>query len=136
MYILMRQNGARDFSDRIALDQITPKDTQLHHIFPWDFMMSDKRALSICSEAEYSRGEYRALVNDIANLTFLRQATNSGVGKREPADYLKEIPEAILKAHFIPLDQELWQPEHYEEFLNARRKLISVAVGRFMKWLA
>jgi hypothetical protein len=136
MYILMRQSGASDFHDgKITLDKISPKETHLHHIFPWDFMMKDKRALKMRELNEYSPAEYRAIVNDIANLTFLRHSTNGSIGKSEPADYLKDIPADIRKLHFIPDDPALWRPERYEDFLDARRLLIAKEINRLLKSL-
>ena len=136
MYIVMRQQYASDFYDsKVTLDEIGPKETQLHHIFPWDFMMKDKRALKMCESSSYTRGEYRAIVNDIANLTFLRQSTNHSIGKQEPAEYLKEISKDIRKAHFIPDDPALWHPERYVGFIDERSRLIADAINRFLRSL-
>jgi hypothetical protein len=136
MYILMRQKDASDFLDgKVTLDLISPKETHLHHIFPWDFMMKDKRALKMCEMNGFSRGEYREIVNDIANLTFLRQSTNSSIGKCEPAEYLKDIPADIRRTHFIPDDPAIWHPERYEDFLEARRTLIADGINRFLRSL-
>jgi hypothetical protein len=136
MYILMRQQQASDFYDhKITLDQVGPSETQLHHIFPWDFMMKDARAVRMSEKMGYTRGDYRALVNDIANLTFLRQATNVSIGKQEPSEYLKDIPPDVRSAHFIPSDPSLWPPERFEDFLDARQRLIADACNRFLKSL-
>lgn len=136
MYILMRKQDASDFYDhKITLDQIGPTETQLHHIFPWDFMMKDARAIKMSASNGYTRADYRALVNHIANLTFLRQSTNVSIGKQEPAEYLKDIPVDIRRAHFIPNDPSLWHPEQYEDFLDERRRLIADASNKFLKSL-
>ncbi len=81
--------------------------------------MKDKRALKMCESNRYNRGDYRAIVNDIANLTFLRQSTNSSIGNLEPAVYLRDIPAEIRRAHFNPDDPVIWNPERYEDFLDA-----------------
>ncbi len=136
MYVIMRQQDASDFFDhKIKLDQITPREMHMHHIFPWDFMMKDKRALKMCDHNGYTRSEYREIVNDIANLTFLRQSTNCAVGNQDPGEYLKEIPADTRQAHFIPDDQSLWHPEQFHAFLDARRRLISAAINKFLKSL-
>ena len=130
----MRRQGAADvIDDRITLDQISPKEMHIHHIFPWDFMMKDKKALRICEKIGYSRGSYRAIVNDLANLTFLRQSTNSSIGKQDPAEYLAAVPEGTRREHLIPGNQALWAPDRYEDFLDTRRRLISEAINSFLK---
>ena len=61
MYISMRRRGATDFGvpEGAALDQVSSKDLQLHHIFPFDFMMRD-------AKAETTKEECSLLLGSIA----------------------------------------------------------------------
>jgi len=47
MYIVSRKRGATDFglTNPQLLNQISSPELQLHHIFPFDFMMTDEQAL-------------------------------------------------------------------------------------------
>ena len=80
----------------------------------------------------------KSLVNDMANIAFLSARENL-VGKHTmlPKQYLgkirDELGEEVLKGHYIPLDERLWEMENYEEFLAARRRMITAAINQFMK---
>jgi len=136
MYIVMRQQGATDFgldSPR-CLSEIHSGETQLHHIFPFNFMMADKDAKRLAES--YKPSEFRSEVNDIANLTFVSQARNAAIGDIPPWQYLEtETTKATRKAHFIPEDRELWRTENFREFLAERRKLLAQAMNALLKSL-
>lgn len=133
MYILMRQQGATDLGDsRINIGEITPKETQLHHIFPFNYMMADKSAQKF--KEEYGLGEFRSMVNDIANRTFISQSINVKISDQEPWDYLPNYTtKAVRRAHFIPEDKELWHANRYVDFLKARRSLLAQAMNKLLK---
>ncbi len=77
MYILMRKNKALDFevTDKKLLYEIHSSKIELHHIFPFNFMMKDKGALKFRNKSGLSHYDYRSLVNDIANITFISKET-------------------------------------------------------------
>jgi hypothetical protein len=138
MYIVMRKRGATDFGipEGATLDQISTKDLQLHHIFPFDFMMRDEKARDYQDRMELSPWGYREEVNDIANITFLSQKKNVQVGNVSPWQYLEnETTKQMRKAHFIPENRDLWKPEKFDKFLDRRRRLIAKAVNSLIRTL-
>jgi hypothetical protein len=137
MYIIMRKKLATDFgSEAGTLDQIAPEQVQLHHIFPFDFMMKDSKGTEYQRARELSLSEYRDEVNDIANLTFLSQTKNSSIGNAAPWEYLpNETTQELRKAHFIPENRDLWRPENFGKFLDARRRLLAQAMNSLVKSL-
>lgn len=138
MYVLMRKRNACNFGPgkTLSLSDIAPKDLQLHHIFPFNFMMTDKAALKFRDEYDYSPAEFRTLVNDISNLTFVSQAKNIEIGDKPPFQYLPlDTNNELRKAHFIPEDRNLWRPERFWDFLEARSKIIAQAANSLLKYL-
>ncbi|MDI7260586.1 MAG: DUF262 domain-containing protein [Thermodesulfobacteriota bacterium] len=135
MYILMRKKDATDWgSARTPLDDIEPKNIQLHHIFPFDLMIKDRNAWKRSEDEGYSLAEYRAEVNDIANITFLSSSTNASLSNIPPSQYLfNETTRDMRKAHFIPEDKELWKTENFIYFLSERRTLIAKAITKFLR---
>ena len=94
---------------------------QVHHIFP--------KALL------YKHGYKRREVNAIANFTFLTQETNLEVSDRDPAIYIPVYearnPDTVA-SHWIPMEPELWKVENYEDFLDARRRLLADTANAFL----
>ena len=138
MYIVMRKRGATDFGipEGVPLDQISPSDVQLHHIFPFDFMMRDTKAREYQDRMNLSSWSYREEVNDIANITFISQKKNGSIGAVSPWQYLEnESTKQMRKAHFIPEDRDLWKPENFGRFLDQRRKLLAKAMNSLIRSL-
>lgn len=136
MYILMRRKGATDWGSEniLPLSELEPKNTQLHHIFPFNFMMTDKGAEECRDREDMSASEFRAEVNDIANITFLSQFRNVAIADMPPWQYLPtETTKQMRKAHFIPEDPELWKPTNFLDFLDARRALLAKAMTALLK---
>src|SRR5438067_1487798 len=136
MYILMRNRNATDWGtgNRPTLDEIEPRQLQLHHIFPFDYM--NKMVLKSYLDDGFTPTDFRSDVNDIANLTFLSQAKNIEISGTPPSQYLQnETTKEMRKAHFIPEDPTLWKTEHFREFLDERRRLRSLAMTRRLKHL-
>jgi len=138
MYILMRRRGGTDWgSGKVKrLDEIEPRDMQLHHIFPFNFMITNKAAYQPFADDGWSPAEFRADVNDIANLTFLSQAKNAKIGDAPPWEYLpNETTREMRKSHFIPENADLWKPEKFSDFLQARRELFAKGMTGLLKSL-
>ena len=138
MYIVVRRREATDFGipEGSTLDQISGKDLQLHHIFPFDFMMRDPKAKAYQDRMELTAWEYREQVNDIANITFISQRKNGQIGNVSPWQYLEnETTKPIRKAHFIPENRELWKPENFGKFLDGRRRLLAKAINSLIRSL-
>ncbi len=138
MYIIMRKKSATDFGlhNAATLDRISSEEMQLHHIFPFDFMMKDDKASEYCKRAGFNRSEYREHINDIANITFISQGKNASIGNIAPWQYLEnETTKQIRSAHFIPENHNLWKPENYDEFLEQRRRMLAKAINSLIKSL-
>ena len=57
----------------------------------------------------------------------LLTAEENGAGGKSdtpPKEWFKEKGQDYLKLHLIPEDQNLWELENYELFIEARKKLI------------
>lgn len=135
MYILMRQNDAREWGSPKILSEIAPANLHLHHVFPFNFMVANKEGMAQFTLNGRNPAEYRRAINDIANLTFLGRERNAAIGDKPPWEYLPlETDRATRKAHFIPEDPSLWRPERFEDFLNERRKLIASATSKLLKF--
>jgi hypothetical protein len=138
MYIVMRNKDARDFGppDASSLSQIPTSELQLHHIFPFDFMMKDAKAILYMGNRGMTMREYRDEVNDVANITFLSQEKNIQIKNVSPWQYLaNETTPSLRKAHFIPEDRELWKPENFDKFLDRRRRMVAEAINSLMRKL-
>jgi len=136
MYILMRQKQATDWGERrrVPLNEVEPSNMQIHHIFPFNFMVSDKDGLAYADRNRLKPSQYRGEINDIANLTFLSLPTNVRIGDLPPWQYLpQETSKAMRRAHFIPENKALWYPSRFGDFLKARRQLIAKAATRLLK---
>ncbi len=133
----MRRRGATDWGkDGQAIADLEPDKLQLHHIFPFNFMAHNRTGYVPFEEEGYSPSDYRAEVNDIANLTILSQAKNVEIKDAPPWEYLpNETTREMRKAHFIPEQPELWRPENFEAFLKARRKMLSTEMTKLLKRL-
>ncbi len=136
MYILMRQRGATDWGTgtRPQLDNIEPGDTQLHHIFPFDYMNRNTNLRSWYLDKGLTPADLRNDINDISNLTFLSQAKNVDIKDTPPSQYLPiETTREMRKTHFIPEDPQLWKSENFRKFMEERRRLLSKAMTKLLK---
>jgi hypothetical protein len=138
MYVLMRQRRATDWGTgkRPGLDELEPREIQLHHIFPFDYMNKNKPLLESYLQNGKSPADFRSDINDIANLTFLSQGKNVDILDAPPSQYLlNETTKEMRKAHFIPENPQLWRTENFDEFLEQRRNLLAQAMTRLLKRL-
>jgi hypothetical protein len=124
LYMLTRVHNARDWEDDIALSKHllgALNNLEVHHIFP-------KSKL-------YKHGYSRAEVNAVANFTFLTKDTNLKVSNRDPFEYFAAYESkhpGTIASHWIPMDQNLWKYENYQDFLAARRELLAKAANDFL----
>jgi hypothetical protein len=138
MYLALRHNNARDFDDKKKkTHELSNLGTiQLHHIFPYDFMLNSDEMQTFRKKKKLTKQEFKTDVNDIANITFISLDANQEIKKDPPNLYLANFAtNENLAAHCIPLDKELWNPENYYEFLEERRKLLAKAANEYFKTL-
>ncbi len=138
MYILMRDKQATDWGEGrgTSLKDVEPAEMQIHHIFPFNFMVKDKDALEYADRNELKPSQFRREINDIANMTFLSRPTNVRIEDLPPWTYLpQETSKEMRRAHFIPEDPHLWHPSRFGDFLEARRELIAKAATRLLQFV-
>lgn len=125
LHIVTRANEPVDWKTGAPLKGAY--NLESHHIFPKSHLYG---------RYDGGKSEHRKLVNEIANRAFLTPETNRHIIRdRPPSEYLPEVaedfPEA-LQSQFIPMEEELWQIENYEEFLAKRRQSIADAINDYM----
>jgi len=119
------KRGAKDWFRGVALTtDVAGEDNevQVHHIFPKALLRD--------------RGVRRKDIDEIANLAFLAARPNRQISKRPPEVYLSEIAEKHpdrLEAQCVPIDRNLWKLERYQDFLVARRELLTDAVNDLLR---
>lgn len=117
LYMLTYRASAKDFcfgTNLVTAAFGSMKHLELHHIFP-------KSRL-------YAYGYDKTAVNALANFCFLTADCNRRISDRLPREYLPEIrtnQPGALESQWIPMDEKLWEIEHYGHFLNARRELLA-----------
>ena len=97
------------------------------HIFPY----------SRLKEIGYGQENWLkyALAQEITNRCVLTKSANRTKSNNAAKDYLAEVkrkfPDA-LKLQCIPEDENLWDRENYEQFLEARRKMLAKELNDFL----
>lgn len=133
MTIAARKDGAVDWDNGLKLRETIGKNysIQKHHIFP----------RSVLTDNGYDTGKSQSdkkRVNEIANRVPLTKSGNLEIFAKPPSKYLPVVREkypGALESLFVPLNEELWKVENYEEFLEERRRLIVRGINQYMESL-
>lgn len=98
---------------------------QVDHIFPQRLLRNVKMANPDTGKMNLMRYREDAR-NQLANCMLLTQEENGAGGKGDtsPEDWFTGKPSEYLDKHLIPTDPALWKLDRYEDFLDARRRLI------------
>jgi Schlafen, AlbA_2 len=76
-----------------------------------------------------------ALAQEITNRAVLTQIANRRKSNLFAADYLRDVkqrfPDALNKQS-IPADEELWELENFENFLQKRREMLAEELNKFL----
>lgn len=97
------------------------------HIFPYS-------KLKARGYGQENRVKY-ALAQELTNRAILTQVANLSKSAADAAVYLNAVKEQFpnaLELQCIPPDPTLWQIEKYEEFLEARRKLLAEHLNHWL----
>lgn len=102
---------------------------QVDHIFPQALLKSVKQV-----NPDTGRNKLKYYQNErdqFANLMLLTAKENgtSRKGNKPPNEWFADKDEAYLDMHLIPKNPELWELEKYDEFIEARKKLILEKFG-------
>lgn len=76
-----------------------------------------------------------ALAQEITNRVILTQLANRRKSNKHAVDYLREVQSKYplaLKLQCIPENDELWQLENFEKFLEARREILAKELNSFL----
>jgi uncharacterized protein with ParB-like and HNH nuclease domain len=111
----------RGFNHTPAYDNNLP---QIDHIFPQSALRSIK-----VTNPESGRDVMKYLAKDrdqLANCMLLTREENGSGGKSDklPKDWFKGKDKEYLKMHLIPENPDLWEMDHFEDFIAARKVLI------------
>jgi len=131
MQILIRKKGGVDWSNGLKLSEPIGSSYSIekHHIFP----------KSVLERVGFDTGENlidRKRVHEIANRVPLTKEGNQDIFDAPPNEYLPKVEEANpgnLERFMIPMDEEAWELENYEDFLEQRRRLIARNINQFME---
>ncbi len=133
MFVIAKSKGAVDWFNGSSLDspQGASYAVRSQYIFAPSLLYDSGR---------YSRENHlhKKIVNEIANRVFLTEQSSGNVNLLEPEVYLSTIEQnypGALSKQFVPTDPLLWKLERFEEFLAARRSLITDAINERMKTL-
>jgi Protein of unknown function DUF262/Protein of unknown function (DUF1524) len=106
--VLLHRGGATDWEG----SPIKSESAHVHHIFPREFL----------KEQGETREEY---INCLGNLTLIAKRINSEIADTPPSEYLPRFDTGVLEKHFIPTSKKLWNFDRYEDFLDARLRLMA-----------
>lgn len=131
-YILTKTHGAFDWFNGMPLGVTVGRTYQIHNHQIFSQMLLYKNGYDADNHL------HRKVVNEIANQAFVTSNPGREIDRKPPSEYLAEIadrrPDALTK-QFIPIDPNLWRLEHYEEFLDARRKLLARKLNEYLDTL-
>lgn len=130
-YTVARARGAKDWFTGLTLYRQAvgaSNGLESHHIFP----------KGVLQKAGYSMSDDRLVVNQVANRAFLTQKANRAIAASSPAVYLAKVQSeqaGALQSQCVPMNQENWQVEHFDEFLADRCRLLAAAMNEFLDGL-
>lgn len=124
-----KSRNAICFTTGIGIRQNMGKKYSLEwdHIFPYSVLKENGYNLN-------NRYKY-ALAQEITNRAILTQVANRQKSDKLPKNYLKDIKQKFptaLKLQSVPETEELWLVENYEQFLDARRKMLAREFNDFL----
>ncbi|MEB3757100.1 MAG: hypothetical protein GSR79_09640 [Desulfurococcales archaeon] len=113
--------------------EIDGKHIHIHHIFPKSQIQRYYKQIQKYYKEHYNEDiDLETLYNHVANITLISERANESIGNKLPDTYLSEIDSIILESHMIPLNEELWKPENYPQFLEARKQLIMEKINELL----
>jgi hypothetical protein len=128
-----KSRGAVCFSTGVSLHQPMGSRYQLEsdHIFPYS-------RLKMIGYGKGNRVKY-ALAQEMTNRAILTQIANRTKSDTAPYDSLQSVRQRFPKAlavQSIPENESLWCWENYEQFLDARRKMLAEELNAFLEGIA
>jgi hypothetical protein len=129
LYFVLRHNGAKDWLSGLKLSSKHVGKShrlQFHHIFPKSLLKKE--------------GLERNEINEMANMAFIGGKANRHILNNPPSKYfsediIKTRGKEALTSQLVPLEPKLWRMEHYQDFLDFRRKAIVSTINDFISTL-
>jgi hypothetical protein len=121
-FLIARARGADDwwYGIEVAVGGDAGQRLEAHHIHPQATLTTHANA--------YSKAE----IDDLANIAFISGRANRNIRDRPPAEYFPTIREDELQGHFIPLGEDLRDPDNYRDFLAMRRRILARAMTEYL----
>lgn len=132
----VRTNDKGFLSRDVLVSDLISLRGDIHHLFPKDYLKKNGLA----------RGQY----NQIANYVYMQSEVNIKVGNKPPKEYFKIIRQQMsedqrlisgisneeelsgnLQINSIPLAIMDMEIEHYQDFLDQRRKLMAEKIKKY-----
>lgn len=125
----LKSRNAVCFTTGVALRQAMGRKYALEndHIFPFSKLKA--RGYGTDNRLKYS------LAQEMTNRAILTQVANRSKSATDARDYLAEVRRRFpdsLALQCIPEDQELWQIENFEAFLQARRAMLATNLNAYL----
>lgn len=129
----MKSKNAKCLTTGVGLHNPTGKSFQLEndHIFPY----------AILQKHGYGKDhllKYQ-LAQEMTNRAILTKKENRSKSDTAACDYLTKVKNKFptaLKLQCIPEDESLWDITSYEDFLDARRKILASELTKFLAGVA
>ena len=128
LYLLLYDKRARDWltGKRIGFERNQPVvgyRPEFHHFMPRRLMKN----------LGYRDDE----INVLANIVVITKKTNNRIRMKAPHLYIKElgISKEDLKRFIIPLDERLWRPENYRDFIKTRAQMLASEANNYLRRL-
>ena len=137
MYVLARNEGARDLETGDVISYANfgkNNEIEYDHIFP-------RSKLESFFKGRLDDSDRKRLINEIANIAFMTKHGNIIKSNEDPASYFPKVYKQYDGAGYfrrqqIPYDLSLLTYEAYENFLNARAKILEKETDQFLSELA
>ena len=130
MKCYFKSRNAICFSTGINIRKNMGKKYELEwdHIFPYSVLRDHGYGMNNRIKYQYAQ--------EITNRAILTATANRSKSARNADGYLAEVMEKFpnsLKLQSIPEDPSLWKLENFEQFLNARRKLLASELNEYLE---
>ena len=130
MKCYFKSRNAVCFSTGINIRKNMGKKYELEwdHIFPYSVLRDHGYGMNNRIKYQYAQ--------EITNRAILTATANRSKSARNADGYLAEVKEKFpnsLKLQSIPEDPSLWKLENFEQFLNARRKLLASELNEYLE---
>lgn len=125
-----KSRNAKCLTTGVELRQTMGKNYQLEndHIFPYQLLK--KQGYTRDNRVKYQ------LAQELTNRAIITQVANRKKSNKAAKDYLRGVKERFpdaLELQCIPEDEELWQIENYEQFLQKRRDMLAKHLNDFLE---